>query len=456
MLKRKRKMHSLLIYMLESGICLMVFFLLYQVFLKKETYYRLNRAYLLFALSFSLLAPLLNISIAAGTSTQLMAYRIEPVIVNSLSTVNPALSGWDSWQYITLVYWVAVAVLFIRLLFNLSRILKIYRMGNVLDEKSFRLVLHPLNYPPFSFFRNIFISRKHYSGSPMEEIIEHEKAHVRQLHSFDILLAELLIIFQWFNPLVWIYKKTVTQNHEFLADEAVLHRGYSPDAYQLRIIAQLFGIRSMPATHNFNQSIIQKRLKMMEKPKSSSINKFKLLLVIPAALALFYVFACTSTESDLSARDIPGTEEESLVYLKPDVAAEPAGGVMEFRRFIAKNLIYPDEAKKNGVQGKIFIQFVIDENGKVIPNVENNGKLAPPPSTGDSAAPETTNAEGIVVVGYRSVDGDESAEYTDDQKQLLIDEAIRVIQLPYEWTPAKKDGKPVKTQWTMPIQFLLQ
>ncbi len=187
-------MHSLLLYMLESGICLMVFFFLYQVFLKKETYYRLNRAYLLFALSFSLLAPLMNISVAAENSTQLMAYRIEPVIVNSLSSVNPVLSGWGLWQYITLVYWMVVAMLFIRLLFNLSRILKIYRMGNVLDEKSFRLILHPLNYPPFSFFWNIFISRKHYSGSPMEEIIEHEKAHVRQLHSFDILLAELLII----------------------------------------------------------------------------------------------------------------------------------------------------------------------------------------------------------------------------------------------------------------------
>ena len=426
-------MHSLLLYILESGICLMVFFLLYQVFLKKETYYRLNRAYLLFALSFSLLAPLLNISIAAGTSSQLMAYRIEPVIVNSLSKVNPDLSGWDSWQYFTLVYWMVVAILFIRLLFNLSRILKIYRMGNVLYEKSFRLILHPLNYPPFSFFWNIFISRKHYSGSQMEEIIEHEKAHVRQLHSFDILLAELLIIFQWFNPLAWIYKITVTENHEFLADEAVLHRGYSSDAYQLRIIAQLFGIRSMPATHNFNQSIIQKRLKMMEKPKSSSISKLKLLLVLPAALALFYVFACTSTESDLSTRDVPDTEEESLVHLKPDVAAEPAGGVMEFRRFIAKNVIYPDEAKKNGVMGKVYIQFVIDEKGKVIANVENNGKIPPPPpAEGEKAAPppEVTKAEGIVVVGYRPVDGDESAEYTDDQKQLLIDEAIRVIQMP--------------------------
>ena len=173
-----------------------------------------------------------------------------------------------------------------------------------------------------------------------------------------------------------------------------------------------------------------------------------MLLVLPAALALFYVFACTSTESDLSARDVPDTEEESLVYLKPDVAAEPAGGVMEFRRFIAKNVIYPDEAKKNGVQGKVYIQFVIDEKGKVIANVENNGKILTPP--------EVTKAEGIVVVGYRPVDGDESAEYTEEQKQLLIDEAIRVMQLPYEWTPAQKDGKPVKTQWTMPIQFVLE
>ena len=199
----------------------------------------------------------------------------------------------------------------------------------------------------------------------------------------------------------------------------------------------------------------------MEKPKSSSINKLKLLLVIPAALALFYVFACTSTESDLAAQEGPETAEESLVFLKPDLMAEPEGGPMAYRKFIAQNLIYPEEAAKNGVQGKIFIQFVIDENGKVIPNVENNGKIPPPPPpppAGEKTAPppEVTKAEGIVVVGYRPVDGDESAEYTDEQQQLLIDEAIRVIQLPYDWTPAMKDGKPVKTQFTFPIQFKLQ
>jgi hypothetical protein len=377
------------------------------------------------------------------------------VVVKSLS-MGPDQAGWDTWQYITLVYWLAVSILFFRLLFNLSRILKIYRMGNVLEEKPFRLVLHPLNYPPFSFFWNIFISRNHYAVSPMEEIIEHEKAHVRQLHSVDILLAELLIIFQWFNPLVWIYKKIVTENHEFLADEAVLHRGYGSESYQLRIIAQLFGIRSMPATHNFNQSIIQKRLKMMEKSKSPSISKLKLLLVLPAALALFYVFSCTSTESDLAARDVPEIAEESLVYLKPDVAAEPVGGMLEFRRHLAKNIIYPAEAKKNGVQGKVYIQFVIDEHGKVIPNVDNNMAIPEPNGPPPPPPPATTKADEIVVVGYRTPEGVASDEYTTDQIRLLTDETIRVIQLPYEWTPAMKDGKPVKTQWTIPIQFALQ
>lgn len=449
-------MHNLLIYILESGICLLVFHLLYQVLLRQETFYRLNRAYLLFALSFSMLAPVLNIGMASGTDAPLMAYRIEPVVIRSISTGGQ--SGWEAWQIISLIYWMMLAMFLIRLLYNLSRILKIYRMGNVLEEKPFRLVLHPFDHPPFSFFRSIFISRNHYAGTSMEEIIEHEKAHVRQLHSIDIMLAEFLIIFQWFNPLAWIYKKTITENHEFLADKAVLHRGYPPESYQLRIIAQLFGIRSMPATHNFNQSIVQKRLKMMEKSKSSPIRKLKLLLVLPAALALFYVFACTSTESDLTAEEKLEPSEESLVYLNPEVAAEPAGGVMEYRRYLARHIVYPEEAKQLGIQGKIYIQFVIDEQGKVIPNVLNNGKIATPPpaSKAGSPIPATSSNEGIVVVGYKTADGAEPAEYTDEQKQLLIDEAIRVIKLPYEWTPAMKDGKPVKTQWTIPIQFALK
>jgi hypothetical protein len=175
-------------------------------------------------------------------------------------------------------------------------------------------------------------------------------------------------------------------------------------------------------------------------------------------MALFYIFACSSTESELVGQDPPAAAEESLIYLEPDVAAEPAGGIMEYRRHLAKNIIYPEKAKKEGIQGKIYIQFVIDEQGKVIPNVLESGKIAPPPPPpkDGAVAPRTSTAEGIVVVGYRTVDGAKLDDYTEEQKQWLVDEAIRVIQLPYEWSPAMKDGKAVKTQWTVPIQFKLQ
>ena len=194
----------------------------------------------------------------------------------------------------------------------------------------------------------------------------------------------------------------------------------------------------------------------MEKSKSSSISKLKLLLVMPAALALFYIFACTSSESEITDQNAPETLDESIVYLKPDVAAEPAGGTMEFRKHLAKNIIYPAEAKKSGVQGKVFIQFVIDETGKVIPKVADNMEIPKPNGPAPPPPPATTKADEIVVVGYRTPEGVTSDEYTKEQIRLLTDEAIRVVQLPYEWTPAMKDGKPVKTQWTIPIQFVLQ
>ena len=114
----------------------------------------------------------------------------------------------------------------------------------------------------------------------MHEVLVHEKMHADQLHSFDLLLIGFLSILQWFNPFAWFYKTLVKENHEFLADEAVINHGYSPDAYRFRIVAQLFGIRSMPTANNFNHSITKKRLKMIAKNKSSS-------LALPSSLITF-------------------------------------------------------------------------------------------------------------------------------------------------------------------------
>ena len=157
------------------------------------------------------------------------------------------------------------------------------------------------------------------------------------MHTLDMILAEGLIILQWFNPLAWIFKRMLVENHEFLADKAVLNRGFSPESYQLRIIAQLFGVRSMPTAHYFNQTMTEKRLKMMKKPKSTLGGGLKVLLALPFAIGLFYLFACSKIEAvttDMSqdkfkAENVILNKEgdtETLIYLAPEGRAEPDGG----------------------------------------------------------------------------------------------------------------------------------
>jgi beta-lactamase regulating signal transducer with metallopeptidase domain len=451
-------MNSFIVYLLESGLCLLVFFTLYQLILKRETYYRLNRAYLLLSLLFSLIVPLLKISLTTGASSQIPGFQMEPLLVTATRDAVEASKQVGIYEILAGLYFLVVLILSLRLIFGFTRIGKLYSSGEVKDHKNYKLILHSLNYPPFSFFKNIFINRKQYTGKDLDEIVEHEIAHVRQLHSIDLAIAEILKILQWFNPMAWYFKNMVTENHEFLADEAVLNRGFSPESYQLSILTQLFGIRSIPAVHNFNQSVTQKRLKMMEKSKSTTAARLKMLIALPMAIMLFYMFACTSSPNELSAQAKPDSDKDSEVYYMVDQPAEPDGGVMAFRKEIATNIRYPESAAKNGVQGKVFVQFIIDEHGKIITAVQD--AKAPPPNVKKfpetDEAQETTDIEGVVVVAYYPPEGSEE-KHSKADIQLLADEAVRVIVASkLTWKPALKDGKAVKSAWTIPIQFSLQ
>jgi len=458
-------MNNFIVYLLESGLCLLVFFSLYQVFLKRETYYMLNRAFLLFSLAFSLVVPLLKITLPGQSSAQMTNFQMEPLLVSATRGALATTKQIGISEVIGIIYLGIVLILAIRILLNFRRITRLYSKGRIIPAKKYTLILHSMNYPPFSFFRKIFISENYYTGGELDDIIEHEKAHVKQLHSVDLVMAEMLIILQWFNPMAWLFKNMVTENHEFLADEAVLNRGFSPEYYQLRILTQLFGIRSMPAVHNFNQSVTQKRLKMMEKSKSAAVSRLKILLALPVAIMLFYLFACSSGPNDMSAQDTLDTDARMEVYEQVEVAAEPVEGVMAFRQDLATRIIYPEEAKKNGVQGKIYIKFIIDENGKLVTAVEDS-KVPPPPEKDASAEAspppppplptEKVVMEGIVVAGYKLLENDDN-EYAQEHIQLLADEAVRVIkESGLSWKPAIKDGKPVKSAWTIPIAFALE
>jgi len=467
-------MNEYISYLIESGASLVILFAIYFFLLRKETYFGLIRGYLILSIAFSFTIPMLHFS---GSSVPLTmpVILLDEVTVGS-GALGEISSGPGLLTIIFYMYIMVSAMFMIRLLGNLYRIVQLIRNNKVERQQQYKMVYLNQNLSPFSFFNYIFINSA-YLQHQVDEIIEHENAHIKQLHSLDILFSELLIILQWFNPIAWMYRKTLSENHEFLADQAVLRLGYNLESYQVSILSQLFGIRTIPATNNFNKSITRKRLNMMKRNKSSQLSKLKLLLVIPVAGMLFLAIACSTQDNDLllaSEADIETLQEqpgESLVYFQPDEMAEYPGGFIELRKFVAVNLKYPEKAKENGVQGKVYIQFVVDEEGKIIPvSAEKGAEIPPPPpplppayDKGDNElkevvepAPRAVEAEGIVVVGYYPPEGSKK-NYSKEDIALLKEEAIRVVKTipPFE-KPAMVDGKPVKSLYTFPINFVLQ
>jgi hypothetical protein len=146
-------------------------------------------------------------------------------------------------------------------------------------------------FSPFSFLNVVFINERKITEGNLQRILAHERVHIRQHHSLDILLMELVIVLQWFNPFVWPYKKSLQETHEYLADEGVIAQGFSVTMYQLLVFEQHVGTKLFEFANNFKQSQIKRRLTMMSKIKSRNAARLKLFLVLPLASFLVLAFA---------------------------------------------------------------------------------------------------------------------------------------------------------------------
>jgi hypothetical protein len=168
----------------------------------------------------------------------------------------------------------------------------------------------------FSFFRFVFLNKSKVPDGDMDRVLAHELAHVRQLHSFDIILTELLTVIQWFNPFVWPYKRSLRETHEYLADRAVIAQGCSLARYQLLIVEQHVGGELLELASSFRTSQIKRRIVMLSKQETKGLARWKPLLVLPLAVALVLVFA----ESRTVVKEGPATS------LAPAVSAQEVAG----------------------------------------------------------------------------------------------------------------------------------
>ena len=292
-------------YIIKSSLCLTTLLFIYHFFLEHEKMHRFNRIFLLFSLVFGLLIPQLSLCnyINPQPITELLKFReavIQPASFSSNKvTITTEGSSWIMILYI--IYALGVSVFLGRFATNIFAILRRIKRAKVIRSADMTIALVNSTIVPHSFFKYLFLEHDAYMNKQVpQEIIAHERSHMRQKHSYDILFVELLKIVFWFNPIFIFYKKAIQLNHEFLADESVIVSLGNIKTYQ-NVLLETAALRSVTLANNLNYSLTKKRLQMMKKHTSQRITMLKELALIPLFTVLVILFSDTMAQEQIAS-----------------------------------------------------------------------------------------------------------------------------------------------------------
>jgi len=508
-------MNNLWIYLLQSGIALWMLYAVYWLLLRKETFFSLNRFILLGSVAISLILPLIRLEnlFTLPANASIPSFFMD--FGSEVSATSESSAGTDFIKLIAvtalMIYISGVLFLGTRLIYQMIRLFRLTRKNPVINRDGIRIVSVSDEIAPCSFFNYVLINRSMQSDEELEKIVLHERAHVKNMHFIDLLFFEITAIFQWFNPVMWLFGRSIRELHEYEADREVLRQEPDRIRYQAMLVNQVTGIEVFKLANSFSKSITKKRMIMMSKMKSAKLSSAKVLFILPIILCLVFAFskpqiigessqsmqpkqvagkvvdAKTNESLSGAAVIIEGTTEGTITDDDGKFKIEVSGGdkvlvfsyvgyetqrvkadkpeinikmqkkvydlpedpppppppskqekeqviqpgedvftVVEempsfhgkggegFREYLAQNIRYPDEAKKNGIQGKVFVQFTVNKKGEVV---------------------DVKVLRGVTP----SIDA----------------EAIRVTESSPLWEPGKQKGKPVDVQFTFPIDFKL-
>lgn len=324
-------------YGLKVSLCIAAIFFFYSLLLKQITYYTWNRYFLLIFSILSFIVPFININVFVETQHLKNIASIDqiPLIGHNAITENlPTTQGEFSYSQILVALYVLVtSFLLFRLLVQLLSIRKIRSKARLLADGEVKL--YQLSEPilPFSFFNSIFINKNNYDESELQEIIDHEQVHVQQKHSLDVLVSEVICIFNWFNPFVWLIKKAIRENLEFIADKAVLTKGVNKKDYQY-LLLKVTGDVPSPVSCSFKFSSLKNRILMMNKTKTSRLHLLKFMLLFPMIFIILFAFRnkkeivhnsseVKSVTADVFTLNkltysIPNAKVKAIVFKEPD------------------------------------------------------------------------------------------------------------------------------------------
>ncbi len=463
-----------LAYFLKINVGIIVFYIFYRLFFYKDTFFHWRRTALLCFLGVSLFYPMLNLQewVKAHEPmvviADLYATTLLPEVVFE-ETITPTHTNWQEFatNSLSIIYFCGVILLFIRFIMQLTSIILLRIQCKVTEIQGVRVQILNKASGPFSFFHWIFVHPESHTQEELAEILTHEQTHAHQLHSADIMFSELICIACWFNPFIWLMKREIRNNLEYMADQRVLQTGYDYKVYQYHLLGLAHNKAAATLYNSFNVLPLKNRIKMMNKKRTKEIGRTKYLLFLPLAALLLIIsnieaVARTtknftreviqtvekSTEQVTKAtgqipeqatveevtipKEIPAdidiTDKDPSAIMQKvntgddddifDVVEEMPvfpGGQTGLMEFIAKNLRYPVKAQKEGIQGRVIARFIVEKDGSV-------SNLA---------------------VARRSASSELDAE------------AIRVLSTMPKWTPGKQRGKEVRVKYTVPIAFRL-
>ncbi len=447
-------------YLLEITASWAVFYGIYHLLLRAETFHRWNRWYLLTTLLLGLVIPTLDIDLATVEATP--SYLLQPITVGVqeleaiVVTASQREQGIDFQSVAWWIYGLGVVVAMLRFGYGLWQIGRLYRMGDVAKQQGYDLVTTDAPHLPFSFFDNLFWSKSfEVTEEERRSIVRHEEAHIFQKHSHDVVLLELVAAFAWCIPFVYFYKKALRTTHEYLADAHVT-AGFDKKQYGRLLLRQSHPIPKGPLWGKqvaiFNSifsSQLKKRIVMMTKTNSPQRAGWKYLAVLPALAVLLMAFSFensplpapmeileTQPVASLEVVDfassvnvatdtVPPKDEEVFKVVEEmprfpgcedvaDASERKKCAEQKMLEFIFMNIKYPAEAREKGIEGTAYVKFVIEKDGSI------------------------TGAEIV-----RNLDGG------------CGEELKRLVGTMPKWIPGKQRGRAVRVQFMLPVKFKL-
>lgn len=425
-----------MIYLLQVNLGIILFYALYKLICTRDTLFNSRRLILILSLILPFIIPLIDIREWMETRDSLVmltnfdySTTIPEIVVGTTGT-EPGNQVFVISEWIKYIYIAGIIALSIRLIIQSISLYLVILKTPETKINGIRIKCLKDKSGPFSFFNWIFLNPDTVKEEEMNEILTHEMAHVRQKHSIDVIISELVNICCWINPFAWLMKREVRLNLEFLADRKVMDAGFATKSYQYHLLGLTYN-RKYGLSNNFNFSHLKQRIIMMNKKKTNGAGHIKYaLFTIPAfALLLAGNISCSSeatknddvkenaaTEKADEAEVIvqqPATKGE--VFMVVEQMPEFPGGMKELMTYLKDNIKYPKAAQDKKVEGRVIVQFVIEKDG----------------------TPTEFNV-------LRSVDPD------------LDKEALRVLGNMPKWKPGMQKGQAVRVKYTVPVSFKLQ